>query len=508
MFLPCIVRIPDKRKSKYTEVKIFKQEIINYNKAINRIKYSLDNPEEFIYDDCSELKRSVQLETEEIIADIKQSNQIDPDLDENKLELEIFNLIQNEIDQSQAIINAIDDHEKMSKSYWIGKGIDKKLFNKDYNKLKQFSDLFIQNWTNRLDELKFEDKTMTEAADKLREYQAELNNLTNKVKMYLFNNNCIELRHSDEKENQNRLSCFLYYKQNQVFNHTNRFDLKNILKQSSIQTVKDHENDFNGITSLFILENGNYLVIFRSFVIRSTYLAIYDPVLKKLVKEKFTEIILSNQLNINHNLIALKLIQQNEPMLVIMNHELEVIKQIPIDTGSIKGSDKSFIYICDRPTNQDFDNNRLSLNIKVLDWSLETVKNINFQNRNRNEPFFHDLQDTLDLFITRFKSIKNNYVLKSLNNLFIYNENGALIRKIDTELTFEFLDSIHDQKECIILINENLNKLNYYDLNGKLIKETNLINIKFSKRKTDFQVKFNSNNDVIIFDAYSNILHL
>lgn len=72
-------------------VKMFKEEIINYNKAINRIKYSLDNPEEFVYDYCSELKRNVQLETEEIIADIKQSNQIDPDLDENKIDLEIFN---------------------------------------------------------------------------------------------------------------------------------------------------------------------------------------------------------------------------------------------------------------------------------------------------------------------------------------------------------------------------------------------------------------------------------
>ena len=112
-------------------VKMFKEEIINYNKAINRIKYSLDNSEEFVYDYCSELKRNVQLETEEIIADIKQSNQIDPDLDENKIELEIFNLIQNVIDQSQAIINTIDDHEKMSKSYWIGKEINKKLFIKD-----------------------------------------------------------------------------------------------------------------------------------------------------------------------------------------------------------------------------------------------------------------------------------------------------------------------------------------------------------------------------------------
>ena len=41
---------------------------------------------------------------------------------------------------------------------------------------------------------------MTEAASKLREYQDELNNLTNKVKMYLFNNNCIELHHIDEKK--------------------------------------------------------------------------------------------------------------------------------------------------------------------------------------------------------------------------------------------------------------------------------------------------------------------
>ena len=36
-------------------VKTFKQDIVNYNKSINRIENSLDNPEEFIYDQCSEL---------------------------------------------------------------------------------------------------------------------------------------------------------------------------------------------------------------------------------------------------------------------------------------------------------------------------------------------------------------------------------------------------------------------------------------------------------------------
>jgi len=108
-------------------VKTFKQNIDNYNKSIDKIKNILDNPEEYIYDECSELKRNIQLETEEIIANIKQSNQIDLNLDdETKLEPELFNLIQNLIEQSQTLITTIDDHEKAIKSHWIDKQINKK----------------------------------------------------------------------------------------------------------------------------------------------------------------------------------------------------------------------------------------------------------------------------------------------------------------------------------------------------------------------------------------------
>jgi len=224
--------------------------------------------------------------------------------------------------------------------------------------------------------------------------------------------------------------------------------------------------------------------------------------LNKLVKEKFTRAILSNKININQNLIAMQLFQ-SEPMLVIMNHELEIIKQIPFE--SFKGSDESFIYVCDRPTGQDLQN-RFCFNIKVVDWSLETVKILNFQIRNRNEPFFHDIQDPWGIFFSNFKSIKNYYVLEILKFIFVYNQNGVLIRKIETDHEPEHLDSMLSHKECITLIKKN--KLNHYDLKGKIIKETNLINIKFKKRNTNFQVKFNSNNDVIIFDAYSDKLYL
>ena len=48
----------------------------------------------------------------------------------------MFNLIQNVIEQSQTKITEIDDHEKVIKSYWIDKEINKKIFIKDYNKLQ------------------------------------------------------------------------------------------------------------------------------------------------------------------------------------------------------------------------------------------------------------------------------------------------------------------------------------------------------------------------------------
>ena len=95
----------------------------------------------------------------------------------------------------------------MIKSHWIDKEINKKLFLKDYNKLKQFSDLFIQTWSKRLDDLNFDDKTMEEALVKLSEYKFKSNILVDKIKMYLFNNNCFELRRiDDDQEIQNRLN--------------------------------------------------------------------------------------------------------------------------------------------------------------------------------------------------------------------------------------------------------------------------------------------------------------
>ena len=434
---------------------------------------------------------------------------IDPDLDENKIELEIFNLIQNVIDQSQAIINTIDDHEKMSKSYWIGKEINKKLFIKDYNKLKQFSDLFIQTWTKRLDDLNFDDVTMNEAVIKLNEYQTKLNILASKIKMYLFNNNCIELRRIDDKEISNRLNYFLYYKQHAIFNESNKFYLHKILYQSTIQMVIDNKNLFklnyssnfhDNSASFEVLKNGKYFVLFESnsTQFRGTYKAIFDPVLNKLEKEKFIENIFYEQINFNHNLIAMRSYSQNESNLVVMNYDLEVVNQIPV--GFLRGADDSFIYTSDKLQNGEH-----STDIKVVDWSLETVKTLQFQCTNRMDPFFYDIQYSFSLKTgyVSFKFFENIFFLKSANTVSLYNENGSSIKTISCNYGNSF--KFHNEK--IVIFNQSENKLSYYDSKVELvIKEINLINIKLNRYKNP--LKFDSNDKILIFDFNLNYFSL
>ena len=48
-----------------------------------------------------------------------------------------------------------------------------------------------------------------------------------------------------------------------MFKKCNQFDLKKILKETTLQMVKDHELEFS-VSSFNILNNGNYLVFFNT----------------------------------------------------------------------------------------------------------------------------------------------------------------------------------------------------------------------------------------------------
>ena len=103
-------------------VRKFQEDISGYNKKLenlNKLEKYLDNPDEYIYDECNELRRLIQLETEEVIADIKRSNNIE--IDQDILEPNLIILIENVNKQSELLINQVDIHEKITKTYWKNK---------------------------------------------------------------------------------------------------------------------------------------------------------------------------------------------------------------------------------------------------------------------------------------------------------------------------------------------------------------------------------------------------
>ena len=144
-----------------------------FKNKVNSLKNALNNPNEFIYDECNEIKCVIQLESEQMIANIKVVNNLDVNLDEteNDLDLDQFELVKNLKQQCNDIITQIDIHEKQVKSHWTDQQneIDKKVFNRELNKLVQFCDLFLNKCLDRL--VTFNEAKIFHAIEKLNEYK-------------------------------------------------------------------------------------------------------------------------------------------------------------------------------------------------------------------------------------------------------------------------------------------------------------------------------------------------
>ncbi len=214
-----------------------REEIIKFTKNINQLKTKLDQPGEYIYEECLELKRLVQLEIEELILNIKISNNIDINVDdhliehldvysssikkikqkhellitrieayekevreqlnnceydrddrlnyvydecrelerivqletEQKLQNHLFNQVNQDImEESIYIISKINQYENEEKSYWNTK--EANLI--EYNILKKQTDFQIQNWSKSLGEL--DDNQIKQASIKMKEYSKRL----------------------------------------------------------------------------------------------------------------------------------------------------------------------------------------------------------------------------------------------------------------------------------------------------------------------------------------------
>jgi hypothetical protein len=130
-----------------------------FKKDLNKLSSILEKPDQYIFDEFTEFKRQLQLDSELVIAQIKQSNGIDINTDETTLSDDLLDQINKIKDKSELMIDQVGHFQKQISSYWSDKQIYKEQFEKDLNNLKNCNE-FILNYL-------FEKKLMHNSTDKL-----------------------------------------------------------------------------------------------------------------------------------------------------------------------------------------------------------------------------------------------------------------------------------------------------------------------------------------------------
>jgi hypothetical protein len=360
------------------------------------------------------MKRLIQLNAEETIAHIKQSNDIDINTVESQLEPKLLNKINVIIEQSQTMIDRVEEFQKnISESYLHNKAPkDKNLIIKlkeleDYSK-KYKTELFskfidiIQQTQSSIDAVeeinkKFEEfyaksklskqgpiNELREFSKKCLAYQQTSREMydelilnisvsqenINKFKSSIFINGTMELENKTEKIKKNdkdKLSCYL--KETVAVEDEISFSLRNILNRSCFLEI------FNG-KYLFVQEiksNNNHLSLEQCFerafgtILRNYFcksfknLTLFNPISNTVEKElKFEDV--CNFVKMHTNIIQELILIQYESVnqfgklkTILLNKNF--VKNANI-SGRLAGADESNLYFIDNSE------------VNFYDWSL------------------------------------------------------------------------------------------------------------------------------------------
>jgi len=464
MFAQYLIKKPNEKFQDETK---FNENLTEFERVLNNLLNRFENPEEYIYDECLELKRIIQLESEETIANIKALNGIDINMEDHLLVTSVFDLVECIKQQSQVAITKIEEYEKEATLYWNN---NEKFTCDIKNTLKQFkqsSHMFVQNLTS----------TNGKVMKKMRTYSSRLDNLISEI----INKTSIKLIHVNEnQEIKNKLNYYVHTKMKATFRTF--FRLNHIFNKTTFTFIKQlkQTNDLRCV-SFDILENSLYLIYFIATDSRNlSYVALYDPSLNEIKKEKMYPGVRFTDTNINQDLIALLQTSSLKTSLVIMNLDLEIIHEM-FPVNLISCTNESFIYI--RYNN---------FTIQVFDWSLRVVKTLHLQNNDSNRPFYFK-----DLCFSRYsfdlKVFDNVYSLKSYKSQIIFNENGLMINDFSVS-NFE----LHrDYKKNLFFFKQTGSMVNFSNLSGQ---EEKIIEIDHENYKNT-SIKFDSNGKIYFNDG-------
>lgn len=450
----------------------------NYNQKLNQLKYYFNNLNELIYDECCELRRIIQLNTEEYIVRIKEENDYDIDEDD-ELDPKTKELIEIASEKNQILIDKVDLYEKTITNDINTKSLNKIFINKEINQLKQISKYFINYWEENL----FENFSKLDLIKKkLNKYHLRLNNVATKFKTQLFNNNLLEFKSTN-------LIGYLYFKQTINFNQLNRLNISKFIDESDILDKQFELFDSNSFLITFRKRSLNQTLIYK-------FNAINKTIENKVVYNNFR---IHNLKKVN-NLIVIVCSNEyyyNRDIAIMDANNLSIIRQKKVGSISLIGANESQLF-CFEDINI---NGRCNL-CKVFDWNLNLIDmNIKFQQLNRLEPFYIPFE-TINISVWQFESIDDKYVVRSISDrtmlsyLIIYDHKGNLLQVVRAFKASYGLFRLDESNN--IFVSDGADKLICFDLNGNLIKEIKLAN-KTRYFEDEYLFNFLIENDKFYF---------
>lgn len=460
--------------------KELKSNLQHFENKLIELKHNFLNNHDLVYEECTELKRIVQLNSEETIANIKLLNNIGIDDEESLLDNKTRKKIDNINQLNMVMIERINQFEDSSKKTEI-KISTKKKINQEIKRLKLISKFFINYWL--LNETNLNFSNISKILLKLESYQLRLDNINVQLKHLVFNNNILDFKQGN-----------LYLKQAINFNNLDQIQLFKLIKDSDTIDCDIQIELFN---------DESYLIVFKKRSINKTLIFILNSASLTIDKKSSFDNLRIHSLKRINNLIVS--VCSNEFYyirdIVVMNDDLVIINRKQVGSISLLGANEKLVFCF-----EDFNSSGRSNLCKVFDWNLNEIENdIRFQNMIPGKPFYIPFE-TINISIKQLEKFDNKYIVKTTSDrsqrsfVIIYDETGAIVKLITVlkigDGLFKFTSTTNE------LIISDDNKLIYYNLNGYLTREIGL-----NGKDKYFKNKFNENAFNFFIDNKSENFH-
>lgn len=390
-----------------------------------KLEFDLNNRNNFIYEECNELKRLVQLNGEEIIADLKITNNFSIDSDLNELDSETRGKIEEINNSIEYSINQIEKFEQK---------IISKQIKPNENLSKQIQCLRkIKN---------------------LKKLELRLVKLIDLVKQFLFDNNLMEFRPSDHEFKLG----YIYLNQIINFNKLAR-------SKSKVSVLN---NNFE------ILDSKKLIISYKNNTAVSSYNLLNDNIEKRFILNDFKIVNLKQVINTK---IVLECCQNSisaySKFVFILNHNFEITLKKVVGNISLISVNESFIYFKEKNKIKTFDWLLNEINEQI--FQFEDISQFEIRNKMtilRTKEHVHICNEKMDF--VKIIQTDCDFLIDSYNHLIVIDR---------SEKNFKYFDLMKDGEPCKQLNLVGLNDFN--NLKAK-IDSNNKLYLYFDQNKSYF----------------------